>query len=102
MRDAGARVVVTADEAVRGGRHIPLKSTVDKAVADCGDLVSTVLVMKRTGAEVNMVAGRDEWLEEAMESASPTFTPAMVDSEHPLFLLYTSGSTGKPKGVSNR
>jgi acetyl-CoA synthetase len=99
IRDAGARVVVTADEAVRGGRRIPLKATVDKAVAEVGG-VDTVLVMRRTGAPVPMAAGRDEWLEEAMAAVPGRREPLMVDSEHPLFLLYTSGSTGKPKGVS--
>jgi len=98
IKDAGARVVVTADEAVRGGKRIPLKSTVDRAVNECQD-VSRVLVMRRTGAEVPMMAGRDEWLEEAMSKVSSECLPTMVDSEHPLFLLYTSGSTGKPKGI---
>jgi len=98
VRDAGARVIVTADEALRGGKRIPLKSTVDRALKECED-VTRVLVMRRTGAEVPMMAGRDEWMEEAMSKVSPMCPPTMVDSEHPLFLLYTSGSTGKPKGI---
>merc|ERR1712108_120677 len=67
-------------------------------MGECKD-VSRVLVMRRTGAEVPMMAGRDEWMEEAMTKVSPKCSPTMVDSEHPLFLLYTSGSTGKPKGI---
>merc|ERR1711974_393357 len=70
VRDAGARVIVTADEALRGGKRIPLKSTVDRALKECKD-VSRVLVMRRTGAEVPMMAGRDEWMEEAMTKVSP-------------------------------
>jgi len=100
VRDAGARVIVTADEAVRGGKRIPLKATVDRAVKECKD-VTRVLVMRRTGAEVPMMAGRDEWMEEAMTKVSAECPPTMVDSEHPLFLLYTSGSTGKPKGIGH-
>ena len=86
---------------MRGGKQIPLKTTVDKALADCKD-VRSVLVVQRTAAQVSMVAGRDEWLEEAMKGVASTCLPVMVDSEHPLFLLYTSGSTGKPKGVRRR
>lgn len=98
LEDSGAKVLVTADQGVRGGKRIPLKATVDTALSECSK-VQKVLVMKRTGAEVPMVAGRDEWLEEVMEGVASDCPPVMVDSEHPLFLLYTSGSTGKPKGI---
>ena len=96
ITDAGARVVITADEAVRGGKKIPLKPTVDKALADCPQ-VKKVFVSRRTGGQVKMTQGRDVWLEEAMSSESTSCQPVQVDAEDPLFLLYTSGSTGKPK-----
>ena len=99
VNDAGAKVVITADEALRGAKKIPLKPTVDKAMAECPD-VKTVFVVKRTGSDIPMGA-RDVWLEEAMAGVSPDCEPTMMDSEDPLFLLYTSGSTGKPKGVSH-
>ena len=96
INDAGASVVITADEAVRGGKKIPLKPTVDRALADC-PLVKTVFVQQRTGGEVRMQGGRDVWLEEAMAGASTECKPEVMEAEDPLFLLYTSGSTGKPK-----
>ena len=96
INDAGARVVITADQAVRGGKKIPLKPTVDKALADCPE-VKTVFVSRRTGGTVSMTQGRDVWLEDVMASESTSCQPVQVDAEDPLFLLYTSGSTGKPK-----
>ena len=96
ITDAGARVVVTADEAVRGGKKIPLKPTVDKALADCPQ-VKTVFVSRRTGGDVKMSPGRDVWLEDVMATESTSCVPEQVNAEDPLFLLYTSGSTGKPK-----
>ena len=96
INDAGASVVITADEAVRGGKRIPLKPTVDRALADC-PRVRTVFVQQRTGGEVKMVGGRDVWLEEAMSGAATECRPELMEAEDPLFLLYTSGSTGQPK-----
>lgn len=99
VNDAGAKVVITADEALRGAKKIPLKATVDKALEECPD-VKTVFVVKRTGSEV-LMGPKDVWLEEAMSGVDAECQPAIMESEDPLFLLYTSGSTGKPKGVSH-
>jgi len=99
VNDAGAQVVITADEALRGGKKIPLKPTVDKALSECPD-VKTVFVVQRTGSEVPM-GPKDVWLEDAMTGVSPDCPPVIMESEDPLFLLYTSGSTGKPKGISH-
>ncbi len=96
--DAGARMVVTANEGLRGGRRLPLKETVDRAV-DGLDLVETVLVARRTDTEVPMKAGRDHWLDTECRRQRSTCTFEWMGSEDPLFILYTSGSTGKPKGV---
>ncbi|WP_055129259.1 acetate--CoA ligase [Pseudomonas mediterranea] len=96
--DADCRTVITADEGVRGGRFVPLKRNVDKALESCPN-VSTVLVVERTQAEVNWVEGRDLWYHQAMHDASDDCPPEPMDAEDPLFILYTSGSTGKPKGV---
>ncbi|MBC3365089.1 acetate--CoA ligase [Pseudomonas sp. SWRI154] len=96
--DADCRTVITADEGVRGGRFIPLKRNVDKALESCPN-VSTVLVVERTQGEVNWVEGRDLWYHEAMHDISDECPPEPMDAEDPLFILYTSGSTGKPKGV---
>ena len=95
--DADCRVVLTADEGLRGGRRIPLKQTVDQAVQDLPE-VHTVLVAKRTEAEVPMISGRDHWLADEMARQRACCPVEWVDSEDPLFVLYTSGSTGKPKG----
>jgi acetyl-CoA synthetase len=96
--DADCRVVITADEGVRGGKYIPLKSNVDKALQSC-PAVSTVLVVQRTEGEVDWVQGRDLWYHEALHGISEDCPAEPMDAEDPLFILYTSGSTGKPKGV---
>jgi acetyl-CoA synthetase len=96
--DSDCRVVITADEGLRGGKTVPLKANTDKAVENCPN-VHTVLTVKRTGADIHWVADRDVWYHEAMQSASADCTPEAMDAEDPLFILYTSGSTGKPKGV---
>jgi acetyl-CoA synthetase len=96
--DAGAKLVITADEGVRGHRRIPLKATTDAAVEGLTS-VQHVLVVRRTGAPVPMRAGRDVWLDEEMSRARSFARAEWMDSEDPLFVLYTSGSTGKPKGV---
>jgi acetyl-CoA synthetase len=96
--DARCRMVVTANEGLRGGRRIPLKKTVDRAVEGMA-FVETVLVARRTDADVEMRAGRDFWLDEECLRQRSTCTNAWMGAEDPLFILYTSGSTGKPKGL---
>ncbi len=100
INDCGAKLVVTSDGGWRGGKHIPLKANTDEALKGCPD-VEKVIVVKRTGKEVPMEAGRDLWWHEEMEASdiSDRCEPVDADSEDPLFILYTSGSTGKPKGV---
>ena len=102
IEDTGAVAVITADQQVRGGKHLPLKAIVDEALTLGGcDSVKSVLVVKRTGAEMAMTAGRDRWMGDVLAGQSTTCEPEWVEAEHPLFLLYTSGSTGKPKGVQH-
>ncbi|MCA8918951.1 MAG: acetate--CoA ligase [Planctomycetes bacterium] len=96
--DAHCKVVVTANEGLRGGRTIPLKKTSDKA-CDGLDMVATMLVVKRTDNECEMKQGRDFWLHEETAKQRSTCPAEWMDAEDPLYLLYTSGSTGKPKGV---
>ena len=96
--DADCRVVITADQGLRGSRTIPLKQNVDKALTHCPD-VHTVFVVRHTGADIEWKEGRDVWYHEATDAASPQCEPEIMDAEDPLFILYTSGSTGKPKGV---
>ncbi len=97
--DSDCRVVITADEGLRGARPVPLKNNTDKALLECPN-VHTVLTVKHTGGDVNWHSnGRDVWYHEAMEAASAECPPEDMDAEDPLFILYTSGSTGKPKGV---
>jgi acetyl-CoA synthetase len=93
-----SRVVITADEGLRGGKKVPLKKNCDEAIAKVGG-VDTVFVVARTGADVPMTEGRDLRYEEAVGSASDQCEPEEMNAEDPLFILYTSGSTGKPKGV---
>ena len=96
--DSDCRVVITADEGLRGKKAVPLKNNSDKAMLHCPD-VHTVLVVKRTGGDIAWHSNRDVWYHEAMAKASPDCQPEEMDAEDPLFILYTSGSTGKPKGV---
>ncbi len=95
--DCGAALLVTADEAPRGGKNTPLKANVDKALDICGDV--QVLMVERTGTPVAMVSGRDHSYQALMSEASADCIPEEMNAEDPLFILYTSGSTGKPKGV---
>ncbi len=95
--DCGAALLVTADEAPRGGKNTPLKANVDKALDICGDV--QVLMVERTGSPVEMVSGRDHSYQVLMSEASADCSPEEMNAEDPLFILYTSGSTGKPKGV---
>ena len=100
IEDCGSRYVITADEGIRGGKTIPLKVNVDKALEKPGAAsVQKVVVVKRTGAEVAWKAGRDVWYEAITAEASSDCPAEEMNAEDPLFILYTSGSTGKPKGV---
>jgi acetyl-CoA synthetase len=102
IEDTGAVAVITADNQVRGGKLLPLKSIVDEAIALGGcDAIKNVLVVKRSGADIAMTAGRDLWMVDVADQQATTCEPEWVSAEHPLFLLYTSGSTGKPKGVQH-
>ncbi len=96
--DSDCRVVITADEGMRGGKSVPLKANTDKAVANCPN-VHTVLTVKRTGGKINWNDKIDVWYHDAMHAASTSCEPEKMDAEDPMFILYTSGSTGKPKGV---
>ena len=98
IQDCESNMVITADEGVRGGRPIPLKSNTDAALKSCPDC-TTVIVVKRTGSAIDWVEGRDVWYEEAMRTASADCPAEEMNAEDPMFILYTSGSTGKPKGV---
>jgi acetyl-CoA synthetase len=98
INDAACQLVITADEGVRGGKAIPLKSNVDAAIKET-DCVDNVLVVRRTGDAIEWDAARDVWYHEAVATVSDDCEPEWMDSEDPLFILYTSGSTGKPKGV---
>jgi len=96
--DSDCKVVITADEGIRGGKSVPLKVNTDQALQDCPH-VHTVIVYQRTGAEIGWVQNRDVWYHEAVASVSAECPAEQMDAEDPLFILYTSGSTGKPKGV---
>ncbi|MUK76316.1 acetate--CoA ligase [Aliivibrio fischeri] len=98
--DSDAKVVITADEGVRGGRTVPLKKNVDDALNNPDvTTIEKVVVFKRTGNDIEWSEGRDVWWHEATAVASPHCEPEAMNAEDPLFILYTSGSTGKPKGV---
>jgi acetyl-CoA synthetase len=101
IEDAGATLVITADGGWRGGQAVALKSAVDQALSEGCPSVTGVVVLRRTGAVVNMQQPRDRWWHDLIESASPECEPEWVGAEHPLYLLYTSGSTGKPKGIQH-
>ncbi|MCU7876445.1 MAG: acetate--CoA ligase [Candidatus Thiodiazotropha sp. (ex Lucinoma borealis)] len=96
--DSDCQVVITADQSMRGGKKVPLKSNADKAIAQCPN-VHTCLVVKRGGDPVDWNNDRDVWYHEAMSSASSDCPAEEMGADDPLFILYTSGSTGKPKGV---
>ncbi len=98
IEDCKSNVVITADEGLRGGRKVPLKANTDAAIAKVGG-VDHVVVVRRTGAAVNMQPGRDVWYHEAAAMVTADCPCAEMNAEDPLFILYTSGSTGKPKGV---
>jgi acetyl-CoA synthetase len=98
IEDCRSTVLITADEGLRGGRKVPLKRNADTALRQCPD-VKTVIVVKRTGGDIDWVKGRDHWYDDVCAAASPDCPPEEMSAEDPLFILYTSGSTGKPKGV---
>jgi len=100
--DVGAKVIITADEQMRGGKNLPLKAVVDEALALGADrLIEHVIIYKRTGSQIAFNSAKDCWMHDLMASQSTTCEPEWVSAEHPLFVLYTSGSTGKPKGVQH-
>jgi len=100
--DAQSRVVITADESVRGGKHVPLKDNVDAAMTRDGtEIVDKVLVVRRTGGEIEWHADRDVWYHEWVERQSSECPAEKMNAEDALFILYTSGSTGRPKGLKH-
>jgi len=100
IADCGSRLVITADEGLRGGKHIALKRNVDDALDhDSTACVETVIVVRHSGTTVPMQAPRDRWFDVLIDGQNETCEPARMNAEDPLFILYTSGSTGKPKGV---
>src|SRR5690554_3709060 len=100
VADCGSKLIITADEGLRGGRKVPLKANVDAALKMPGtQSVETVLVVRHTGAAVDMQMPRDRWYDAVVDSQPAECEPERMNAEDPLFILYTSGSTGKPKGV---
>lgn len=96
--DANSKLIITADEGLRGGKKVPLKANADDALKKCSGK-EKMIVVRRTGGPVNMQKGRDFWYHEEAKTVSAECAPAKMKAEDPLFILYTSGSTGKPKGV---
>ncbi|MDQ1121062.1 MULTISPECIES: acetate--CoA ligase [Pseudoxanthomonas] len=100
VSDCGSKLIITADEGLRGNKKVPLKANVDAALKLPGtNSVETVLVVRHTGGAVQMQAPRDRWFHDVVEGQPETCEPERMNAEDPLFILYTSGSTGKPKGV---
>jgi len=98
--DCGSKLIITADEGLRGGKKVPLKANVDAALKLPGtNTVETVLVVRHTGGAVDMQAPRDRWFHDVVDTQPAECEPERMNAEDPLFILYTSGSTGKPKGV---
>ena len=98
IQDCDSSLIITADEGIRGGKPIPLKANTDAALNSC-PMCKTVVVVKRTGGEIDWVEGRDYWYHDITSAQSVECQPEEMNAEDPLFILYTSGSTGKPKGV---
>jgi len=98
VNDSDCRIVITSDFSLRGKKHIPLKAYADKGLSDCPN-VSSCIVVKRTGDDIEWNEDRDVWYHDLIENSSADCPPEEMDAEDPLFILYTSGSTGKPKGV---
>src|SRR5215211_2506339 len=99
IEDAEAKVVITADGGYRRGKASPLKPAVDAALAKGAESVTNVVVVRRTGEDVEWTPGRDLWWDDVMGSADPNHEAQPMDAEQPLFILYTSGTTGRPKGI---
>ena len=98
IKDCNSEYIVTADEGIRGGKNIPLKETVDRALNSCPN-VKKCLVVRYTENKINMINQRDTYLDELISDVDDFCEPEEMSAEDPLFILYTSGSTGKPKGV---
>jgi acetyl-CoA synthetase len=98
INDSQCKMVITSDGGYRGNKTIDLKGIIDDALENC-PCVTSVLVVKRTNAEINMKSGRDQWLQPLLDNAINNSVAEIMDAEDPLFILYTSGSTGKPKGM---